>query len=118
MASVVFTTDILKFHRHKEKTGWTYIVVAARHARKMKPGCRVSFRVKGSLDRYAFVRTSLLPAGNGDFILPVNAAMRKALGKKQGDRLRVTMDADAQHAGDLPQSAEMPEARPRRASIL
>jgi uncharacterized protein YdeI (YjbR/CyaY-like superfamily) len=32
--------------------------------------------------------------GNGDFILPVNATMRKALGKRQGDRVKVSLAAD------------------------
>ncbi len=42
-----------------------------------------SFRVKGLLDNHPIAQTALLPAGDGAFILPINAAMRKGIGKKQ-----------------------------------
>jgi uncharacterized protein YdeI (YjbR/CyaY-like superfamily) len=32
--------------------------------------------------------------GDGNFIMPLNAAMRKATGKKLGDTLRVSLEAD------------------------
>ena len=62
---VKFTTAILKFDKKGEKTGWTYIVISADIARKLKPGNKKSFRVKGKLDHYSFAKTALLPMGEG-----------------------------------------------------
>ena len=66
----------------------------AAQAKKLKPG-KKAFRVKGSLDAFAFEKTSLLSMGNGDFFLPVNAAMRKGTGKKAGDKITVAIEIDA-----------------------
>ena len=90
-----FHTTVLKFNKKGEKTGWSYIEIPASLAKKLKPGNRVSFRVKGFLDQHPIHRTALLPMGEGSFILPINAALRKATGKKAGDKLRVRMEVDA-----------------------
>jgi hypothetical protein len=92
---IEFTTTIHKFDKKGEKTGWTYIEISASQATKVKPGYKVGFRVKGSLDNWSFEKVALLPMGKGNFILPINAKMRKATGKKQGDKLRVRMEYDA-----------------------
>jgi hypothetical protein len=92
---IEFTTTIHKFDKKGEKTGWTYIEISASQANKVKPGYKVGFRVKGSLDNWSFEKVALLPMGKGNFILPINAKMRKATGKKQGDKLRVRMEYDA-----------------------
>jgi len=91
---IQFITTIHKFDKKGEKTGWTYIEISASQAKKLKPGSKVSFRVKGSLDQYNFEKVALLPMGEGNFILPLNGKMRKAIGKKQGDKLRVVMEVD------------------------
>ena len=92
---VKFQTLIQKFGKKGEKTGWTYIVVEAKFAHQLKPGSKVSFRVKGRLDSYSFEGLALLPMGEGDFILPLNAAIRRAIRKKQGDLLIIEMDLDS-----------------------
>lgn len=89
-----YTTTILQFSKKGEKTGWSYIEVSAAQAQKLKPGCKVSFRVKGQLDHYPFERVSLLPMGDGGFILPVNGKIRKFLKKGAGDRITVSMTFD------------------------
>ncbi len=89
-----FTTPILKFDKKGEKSGWTYIEIPATLAQQLKPGNKQSFRVKGTLDNYAFKHTALLPMGDGDFILPLNAAIRKHISKRQGAVLAVTMEVD------------------------
>lgn len=91
---VKFTTTILKFDKKGEKTGWTYIEISKRQAQQLKPDCKVSFRVKGTLDSYTIQKTAILPMGEGMFILPLNGAMRRAIGKKQGDTLKVSLEAD------------------------
>jgi len=91
---VVFNTTILKFKEQGEKTGWTYIVIPADVARKIKPGTKKSFRVKGKLDDYPIRQVALLPMGGGEFILPLNAGMRKGIGKRHGAMLRVALEED------------------------
>lgn len=89
-----YITTILKFNKKGEKSGWTYIEISESQAQKLKPNTKVSFRVKGTLDQFVFEKVALLPMGDGVFIMPVNAAMRKSLGKKEGDKIKVVMDID------------------------
>jgi hypothetical protein len=91
---VHFKTVIKKFGQQGEKTGWSYIEVPEEVASKIKPGYKKSFRVKGWLDNYAIDRTSLLPMGGGNFIIPVNATIRKALGKRKGAVINASLEAD------------------------
>ena len=94
MKPVKFTVTIYKFDKQGEKTGWTYFEVPADIAQQLKPGNKKEFKVKGKLDNYAINRVSLLPMGGGTFIMPLNAAMRKATGKKAGSMLKVQLEAD------------------------
>jgi len=91
---ILFTATIHKFAKQGEKTGWTYIEISASQAKKLKPDTRVSFRVKGSLDSFKIKQIALIPMGEGNFILPLNAAMRNGTGKKLGDKLKVSLEAD------------------------
>ncbi len=91
---VQFSTTILQFREQGEKTGWTYIEIPAKIAQQMKPGNKKSFRVKGKLDNYAIKGVALIPMGEGDFIMALNATLRKAIGKRKGDKLRVHLEAD------------------------
>lgn len=89
-----FNAAIKKFGEMGEKTGWTYIEIPGEIASKIKPGYKKSFRVKGLLDNYAIERISLLPMGGGSFIIPINATMRKALGKRKGTVIKASLEAD------------------------
>ena len=91
---VNYTTTILKFDKQGEKTGWTYIEVPEKIAEQLKPGCKKSFRVKGKLDSYKIEQVALIPMGNGDFIIPINAAMRKGIGKRKGASMNVQLQED------------------------
>lgn len=91
---IQFSTTILKFDKKAEKTGWSYIEISAAHARKLNPGCKVSFRIKGKLDNYVFEKVALLPMGDGNFILALNAVIRKAIRKHHGENVKVTMELD------------------------
>jgi hypothetical protein len=91
---IQFTTIIKKFNDQGEKTGWTYIEIAAAIAGKLKPNNKKSFRVKGSLDNYAFEGLALLPMGEGNFILALNASIRKKIGKCKGASLKIIIDVD------------------------
>ncbi|MBI2730110.1 MAG: DUF1905 domain-containing protein [Sphingobacteriales bacterium] len=91
---VVYKTIIKKFDQQGEKTGWIYIEVPADIAQTLKPGNKKSFRVKGSFDRYVFKSMALLPMGGGNFIIPLKADVRKAIGKRHGAMLNVKLAVD------------------------
>jgi hypothetical protein len=89
-----FTTTILQFAEQGEKTGWTYIRIPAAVAQKLKPGNKKSFRVKGKLDDHPIQKVALLPMGEGDFIMPLNLTVRKAIRKTKGGKLKVMLEVD------------------------
>jgi Domain of unknown function (DUF1905)/Bacteriocin-protection, YdeI or OmpD-Associated len=91
---VKFTCIIKRFGEQGEKTGWTYIDVPEEIASQLIPQNKRSFRVKGCLDKYVFEGLALIPIGGGGFILPVNATIRKSIGKGKGATLQVTMEVD------------------------
>ena len=91
---VKFTATLKKFASQGEKTGWTYFEVPADLAQKLKPGNKREFKVKGKLDNFQIKRVSLMPMGAGVFIMPVNAQMRKELGKRHGAMVKVQLQAD------------------------
>jgi hypothetical protein len=94
MATVQFTATIHKFDKQGEKTGWTYFEIPADFAQQIKPGNKKSFRVKGKLDNQIITGVAILPMGGGNFIMPLNAAMRKAIGKRHGAMLKVLLEED------------------------
>lgn len=91
---VLFSATIRQFGQKGEKTGWMYIEVPADIAGQIKAGCKKSFKVKGKLDSYSINQVSLLPMGDGNFIIPFNAAMRKGTGKKKGAMVKVQLAED------------------------
>ena len=91
---VKFSTTILKFDRQGEKTGWTHIIIPAKIAKQLNPGNKKSFRVKGKLDDFKIEKVALMPMGEGDFIMAINAAMRKGIRKQKGATLKVELEVD------------------------
>ncbi len=91
---IQFTTRILRFAEMGEKTGWMYIEIPADVAEKINPGVKKSFRVKGKFDDYKIEKVALMPMGNGTFIIPFNAQMRKGTGKKNGAMLKISIELD------------------------
>jgi len=91
---VSFIATIKQFAQRGEKTGWYYLDIPADVADLIKPGNKRSFRVKGKLDKHQIKQVSLLPMGQGNFILPVNATMRKAIRKNKGAMLNVQLAED------------------------
>lgn len=89
-----FNAVVKKFGQQGEKTGWTYIDVPAKLAGQLKPNNKKSFRVKGFLDDHAINGVALVPMGGGDFIIAVNATMRKQLRKSVGSTLSVKIEVD------------------------
>jgi hypothetical protein len=91
---VKYTTTIKKFGKMGEKTGWTYVEVPADIAEELNPGQKVSYRVKGKLDKFAIQAVALLPMGDGSFIIPLNADIRKGIAKKEGAKLDLQLTVD------------------------
>ncbi len=89
-----FSTTILKFNQKGEKSGWTYIKVPSTIAQKLNPGVKKSYRVKGKIDEHPIEKVALVPMGEGDFILAINAAIRKATGKRLGATLNIKLELD------------------------
>lgn len=90
---VEYKTTILKFDKQGEKTGWTYIEVPADVAEQLS-NSKKSFCVKGKLDNHKIKQVALIPMGNGNFIMPLKADLRKAIAKKHGAQVVVSLAFD------------------------
>jgi len=91
---VSFKATLLKFDEQGEKTGWTYIPIPQKIARQLKPDNKKSFRVKGKIDEHPIKSVALLPMGDGDFIMAVNAGLRKTIMKRKGDTVKLILETD------------------------
>jgi hypothetical protein len=91
---IKFTALLEKFGKKGEKTGWTYFVIRSEQTKKINPGVKTSFRVKGKLDAFPIKGVAIIPMGEGDFIMPVNAAMRKGIKKQKGEKVLVQLELD------------------------
>ena len=91
---VSFEAIIKKFDKQGEKTGWTYIDIPEVIAQQLMPGNKKAFRIKGNLDDCSFAGISLIPMGGGDFIMALNAAIRKKLRMPVGAKITVEMSVD------------------------
>jgi hypothetical protein len=74
------------------KGGWTYAAIPEVMSNKNKPFGWV--KVKGSIDHYQFKNFTLMPMGNGRLFLPVKAEIRRQIGKKEGDWVRIVLFTD------------------------
>lgn len=91
---IKFTALLEKFGKKGEKTGWTYIMIRSEQTEKINPGVKKSFRVKGKLDNFPIKGVALIPMGEGDFIMAINAAMRKGIKKHKGEKVAVQLGLD------------------------
>ncbi|MDB5197837.1 MAG: hypothetical protein JWP88_2208 [Flaviaesturariibacter sp.] len=93
---IQFTATLKKLGAQGEKTGWTIIELPAELANELMPGNKRSFRVKGQLDNFKIAGVATIPMGGGDFIIAINATMRKAIRKSQGDVVTAKLQLDKQ----------------------
>jgi hypothetical protein len=89
-----FTALLQRFDEKGEKTGWTYITLPTAVSEAMKPGQKTSYRVKGTLDDYAIKQVALVPMGDGQFIIAINATMRRGIRKEAGATIQVSLGVD------------------------
>ncbi|NJL77313.1 MAG: DUF1905 domain-containing protein [Saprospiraceae bacterium] len=71
---------------------WTYVVIPAFPPEKKTPLGTV--RVSGFIDTYELKQYHLLPMKEGNMCLPLKAAVRKKIGKGEGDFVHVILFLD------------------------
>ncbi len=89
-----FSTTIFQFGEQGEKTGWHYITITSAQAKQLNHQTKKSFRVKGKLDEFVINQIALMPMGDGNFIMPLNATIRKGIKKRKGATLNVLIEKD------------------------
>ncbi|HLK30097.1 MAG TPA: YdeI/OmpD-associated family protein [Puia sp.] len=81
-----------KIERKAEKGGWHYVAISGiPSSNKNSQGL---VRVKGFIDDYEIRQFNLLPMKTGEMLLVLKASLRKAIGKKAGDTVHVTLFTD------------------------
>ncbi len=101
-----FDTIILQFGEQGEKTGWRYVHIDAEMANELKLNNKKSFRVKGMLDALPINGIALMPMGDGSFILPLKADIRRALRKDAGAALTVSIEEDLDYKVEIPEDLQ------------
>jgi hypothetical protein len=71
---------------------WTYVVIPDISPNERNKAGLV--RVSGFIDTYALKQFNLLPMKKGTMLLPLNATVRKQIGKKVGDMVHVVLFSD------------------------
>lgn len=93
-----FQAIIQKFASKGEKTGWTYADIPPDIITKLKLKTKKEFRIKGLIDDVKIERLATYPIGDGNFIIALNAELRKRLGKKEGATIQVKFELDKSEA--------------------
>lgn len=78
--------------------GWTYLEVPADVIAALRLKSNREFRIKGHIDDVKIERQACYPVGAGQFIIALNALLRKRLGKKEGATVSVTLTLDQREA--------------------
>ncbi|MEZ5027908.1 MAG: YdeI/OmpD-associated family protein [Ferruginibacter sp.] len=68
-----------------------------------KPGCKKIVQGKGKLYEFKIEKVALVPMGEGNFIMAINATMRKGIGKTKGATVNVQIELDASQIKVPPQ---------------
>jgi hypothetical protein len=104
---IYLPAEIEKFESNGEKTGWSYVFIPHHIADQIKPGERKSIRVRGKIDEVAISGMSLIPMGDGDFIMALNKELRKQLRKEAGAKVELHLAFDADFKIEMPDDLEV-----------
>lgn len=107
---IEFYSKIERYSKNGEKTGWTFVEVPFDIAEKIKPNTRTSYRVKGIIDTLEIKQVALIPLGEGNFIIPLNANMRKGINASLGDKIALKIEEDTSEyllSADLTNTIEL-----------
>lgn len=91
---IKFIALLEKFGKKGDKTGWIYFTIPSKLSAKINPNVKKAYRVKGKLDAFPIKSIAILPMGDGSFIMPVNASMRKGIKKRNGEKISVSIEID------------------------
>ncbi len=86
------------------KGGWTYTEIP-----ELPPDKKAHFgwrKVRGTIDGYEIRKYHLMPMGNGRLFLPINATIRKKIGKKEGDTVHIILYPDTEPL-ELPEEMKL-----------
>jgi len=99
--------EIERFEQMGEKTGWSYVFIPAAIANEIKPDYKVSFRVKGKIDDFDIAGIATIPMGEGDFIIAINAIIRKKIRKEAGAKVELWLEEDKDFKIEMPADLEV-----------
>ena len=102
-----FKAEIERFDKMGDKTGWSYIFIPNAIADKIKPDCKVSFRVKGKIDEVSISGMATTPMGGGDFIIALKSELRKQLKKEAGSVVALYLEEDKNFKIEMPEDLEI-----------
>ena len=88
-------TTLLKFDKKGEKTGWTYILLKSEFSNQLNPNIKRSYRIYCTIDSIKDLEFSLLPIGDGDFIIPIKKDLQLKLKKKVGDKVNIIISLNS-----------------------
>lgn len=101
-----FKASIEKFDKKGEKSSWTHIIISESDAQILKPGNKKSFRVCGTLNEVKIAGVAIMPMGGGEFVLPINASIRKKLKLNIGDEVIVNIEEDKNFEIKMPEDLQ------------
>ncbi|WP_443943534.1 YdeI/OmpD-associated family protein [Pedobacter sp. AW1-32] len=104
---VHFKSEIEKFDKMGEKTGWSYIFLPAALAQQIKKDCKSSFRIRGKIDQLEISGMAVMPMGEGNFILALKSEVRKKLKKEAGSKVTLSLEEDVDFKVEMPEDLEI-----------
>jgi hypothetical protein len=95
---------VFELIRYPGKGGWTYLKF--RRPPDLPKTAWGAGRVKGSIDDHHFEGLTIWSTSDGHLFFPVKAEIRKIIGKKEGDRVKVAVYQD-RLVPELPEDLEL-----------